>query len=296
MKTFALAMTAAAATAITAQDAISFTEGLVEAAIGKEVPDVTTCLTDVNTLASNVEAAFHDFEQETFSGVRDGIEMMGTIAESISNDLQNCEAVEPEFEQLIAMAEKFKSPLSFAFHVGKDLLVNGTDIYHDIEGAVTAYQGGDYETFGSDVGDALHAVFIGDSSVEIAQPWHLIEAKEASKVCVKNEGGFVVTWHMHGSHMESEDSEHFPIGQTKCMDIAEALPGIQDGVHVKVAVHATWGKTVKAEHEVIYKADSPITTTFKAHGTTLHFKVEDMDEDFLLNQYERFAKHFSMAF
>ena len=180
MKTFALAMTAAAVTAITADDAVQFTEGLVEAAIGKEVPDVITCLTDVNTLASNVETAFHDFEQEDFNGVKNGIEMMGTIAESISQDLQNCEAVEPEFEQLIAMAQKFKSPLSFAFHVGKDLLVNGTDIYHDIEGAVTAYNSQDYHTFGSDIGDALHAVFIGDSSVDIAQPWHIIEAKEAS--------------------------------------------------------------------------------------------------------------------
>jgi len=222
--------------------------------------------------------------------------MMGTIAESISNDLQNCEAVEPEFEQLIAMAEQFKSPWSFAYHVGKDLLVNGVEIYNDIDGAVTAYNGSDYKTFGTDVGDALHAVFVGESSVEVDQPWVLLEPAEASKVCVKNMGGFVTKFHMHGSHMKTEDSEHFPIGQTKCMDIAEALPGLQEGVHVKVEVHATFGKTVKATHEVIYKADSPITTTFKAHGTTLHFKVEDMDEWYTLNQYEKFARHFAKAF
>ena len=172
MKTFALAMTAAAATAwstnytLTADDAVQFTEGLVEAAIGKEVPDVITCLTDLNTLSSNVETAFNDFKKETFSGVRDGIEMIGTIAEGISTDLQNCEAVEPEFQQLIDMAKKFKSPWSFAYHVGKDLLVNGVEIYHDIDGAVTAYNSGDYRTFGTDVGDALHAVFVGDASLK----------------------------------------------------------------------------------------------------------------------------------
>ena len=128
------------------------------------------------------------------------------------------------------------------------------------------------------------------------QPWHLIEPKEASRVCVNNEGGFVVQWHMHGGHQESQDSEHYPIGKTKCMDIAEALPGIQDGDHVKVAVHAVWGRTEHANHEVVFKADSPITTTFKAHGTPLHFRVDDEDEDFLFNQYERFAKHFAGAF
>ena len=81
-----------------------------------------TVVTDLNILAANTETAFHDFEQETFSGVKNGIEMIGTIAESISTDLQNCEAIEPEFQQLIDMAKKLKSPWSFAYHVGKDLL------------------------------------------------------------------------------------------------------------------------------------------------------------------------------
>ena len=140
------------------------------------------------------------------------------------------------------------------------------------------------------------ATFAVASMANEVEPWHLLEAAEASRICVNNEGGFVVQWHMHGGHEKSEDSEHFPIGQTKCMDIAEALPNIQDGQLVKVAVHATWGKTEHADHAVLYRADSPVTATFKAHGTTLHFKVEDEDDWYMLNQYERFATHFATAF
>jgi hypothetical protein len=38
------------------------------------------------------------------------------------------------------MVEIFDSPTSFAYHVGKDLLVNGSDIFSEIETAVTDYQ------------------------------------------------------------------------------------------------------------------------------------------------------------
>lgn len=167
MKTFALAMTLAAANAWGTRYELSHTEieqftiGLIDGAIGTEVPDVMTCIGDVETLTSNVETVYADFKKETFTGVKDGIEMIGTIVDSITTDLQTCEASVTGIENLIEMASHFKSPWSFAYHVGKDLLVNGVEIYHDIDGAVTAYEASDYHTFGEDVGGALNAVFIG---------------------------------------------------------------------------------------------------------------------------------------
>merc|ERR1712113_489547 len=95
---------------------------------------------------------------------------------------------------------------------------------------------------------------------------------------------------------ESEESEHFPIEQTKCMDIKEAMPGVQDGDEIEVYVHATWGKTEQGNHTVVYKEGSPVTTTFNAHGTTLNFHVQDEDKWWKLNQYERFARGFAGAF
>jgi len=38
------------------------------------------------------------------------------------------------------MVEVFSSPESFAYHVGKDLLLNGVSIFKEIEDSIDAYQ------------------------------------------------------------------------------------------------------------------------------------------------------------
>jgi hypothetical protein len=61
------------------------------------------------------------------------------------------------------MAKTFKSPLSFAYHVGKDLLVDGTDIYAQITAGIAAYDKEQYHTFGYDMGKALSLVLVGEA-------------------------------------------------------------------------------------------------------------------------------------
>lgn len=59
------------------------------------------------------------------------------------------------------MVKTFDSPLSFAYHVGKDILVNGVQIYGDINDAITQYNNKAYEPFGEDVGKALALTLLG---------------------------------------------------------------------------------------------------------------------------------------
>lgn len=61
------------------------------------------------------------------------------------------------------MASVFTSPASFAMHVGKDILINGQDIYKDIQNAILDYNNKQYEPFGEDIGNALARVVLGDS-------------------------------------------------------------------------------------------------------------------------------------
>lgn len=42
------------------------------------------------------------------------------------------------------MVESFTSPMSFAYHVGKDLIVNGHNIYDEITAAVNDYESANY--------------------------------------------------------------------------------------------------------------------------------------------------------
>ena len=73
-----------------------------------------------------------------------------------------CETVIQDAKKLDDMAKNFKNPLEFAWHAGKDLLINGKDIYADITNGMTAYDSGDYQTFGNDVGKALSSIFVGE--------------------------------------------------------------------------------------------------------------------------------------
>ena len=165
-------MTAAAASAWTSNvqfslvDMEQFTIGLLKGAVEAEVPNVMTCLHDAETLVSEVETTYNDFKQETFSGVRAGIEEIGTIVGQMAGDIQDCAGGISGIENLVHMAANFASPWSFAYHVGKDLLVNGVAIYHEVDDAIAKYEASDYNGFGEDIGKALAQVFLGSSQLE----------------------------------------------------------------------------------------------------------------------------------
>jgi hypothetical protein len=57
----------------------------------------------------------------------------------------------------------FKSPIFFAWHIGKDLVVNGISIYFEIKNAIQYYDAGDYLKFGECIGAALAMTFIGNA-------------------------------------------------------------------------------------------------------------------------------------
>lgn len=111
---------------------------------------------------NNIETAIADFEKESLSGVKAGIDMIGQVVSELATDLDACKAVETDVKRLDDMAKNFKSPWSFAYHVGKDLLVDGTDIYAEITASLDAYDTADYHTFGVDVGKALSLVLVGE--------------------------------------------------------------------------------------------------------------------------------------
>lgn len=60
------------------------------------------------------------------------------------------------------MVASWTSPLSFAYHVGKDLLLNGVDIFHEIEDAIDDYKKKDFYDFGVNVGKAAVLTILGE--------------------------------------------------------------------------------------------------------------------------------------
>lgn len=53
--------------------------------------------------------------------------------------MKDCAHTKADWEKLEQMAKIFSSPSGFAYHVGKDLMINGKDIFAEIEDSVTQY-------------------------------------------------------------------------------------------------------------------------------------------------------------
>lgn len=68
------------------------------------------------------------------------------------------------------MVDKFKDPKTFAYEVGANIVVNGVDIYREMQAAYTNYLAKQYESFGRDVGVAITLVFIGASDAAKLNP------------------------------------------------------------------------------------------------------------------------------
>ena len=71
-----------------------------------------------------------------------------------------------ELEKLEAMIETFKNPRTFIAHVGKDISINGVDIFKHIKTGVAEFQQAQYYNFGKDMGDALAETLIGTIQME----------------------------------------------------------------------------------------------------------------------------------
>lgn len=59
------------------------------------------------------------------------------------------------------MIAEMANPSQYAFHIGKDLLINGRNIYKEISTAVDDWQNQEYYDFGFQCGEALYQLFVG---------------------------------------------------------------------------------------------------------------------------------------
>lgn len=55
-----------------------------------------------------------------------------------------CKVVLDEAKKLTLILSQIKSPLKFAYHVGTDLVINGMDIYNEVNEAIADYKDDDF--------------------------------------------------------------------------------------------------------------------------------------------------------
>ena len=88
----------------------------------------------------DAEALVKDFESDDASKVINGIKIISSMLKHIKSAVGDCGGIALDLKKLEAMVEIFASPTSFVYHVGKDLLINGVQIFHLIDDATTQYK------------------------------------------------------------------------------------------------------------------------------------------------------------
>ena len=81
------------------------------------------------------------------------------------------------------------------------------------------------------------------------------------------------------SGVESEHTEHYPIDQSNCLDIAEQFPSVREGETIETSVKAILGVTNSVQHTTTYTSDKSKVTWFTCRGTTLNYHCNDEDLD-----------------
>ena len=78
-------------------------------------------------------------------------------------------------------------------------------------------------------------------------------AVPASKICISNNGGYVLHWWMIDliTGTTSRDSGNYPIDQTVCMGM-DSIYGLSEGDIIYAQVHAVAGVTNNVDTAVYY--------------------------------------------
>lgn len=137
-------------------------EGVLVGALNTEFPNVETCISDIlKDVGEDIITAIKSIDEEEDS-VKDSLELIGvsfvTLADNIVDD---CGLAIEELQTLRTIGANFADPVTFAYHVGKDLIVNGVSIYNDVETAIQDYQGEEWYDMGVQVGSAVSLAILG---------------------------------------------------------------------------------------------------------------------------------------
>jgi len=135
--------------------------GLLKGFVGDDASDLEACVKNVESPIKDVEAAVKDFETNHSAGVLAGLKQLSEALDGFPKAMESCKAAAHDVEHIASALATLRSPKAFAFHVGKDLLVNHHDIFQEISTAVADYKSQSFKDFGVQVGMALRKLLVG---------------------------------------------------------------------------------------------------------------------------------------
>lgn len=97
--------------------------------------------------------------------VLEGVKELSKAIKDVPEELKLCKGAEHDFADLIAAIAAMSNPKTFVMHVGKNIIVNGRDIYTHSKAMIHDFEAKEYKNFGKEVGIVLEEVFVGNKAL-----------------------------------------------------------------------------------------------------------------------------------
>jgi hypothetical protein len=142
-------------------DMVRLFEGII-IGFGDEVSvDFSQCLHDADHDWKAMNDAMEKIKSMKPRQVKKGLEEMASIAKELPEAIEACKGAETDFEHLLEACKSLMHPIKFAMHVGKDIMVNGKNIFHHVEALISAWEGQNYLEAGKEIGEILEEILVG---------------------------------------------------------------------------------------------------------------------------------------
>mmetsp|Transcript_5266 Transcript_5266/g.8645 ORF Transcript_5266/g.8645 Transcript_5266/m.8645 type:complete len:341 (+) Transcript_5266:143-1165(+) len=167
-----------AASAPSNEQVLEVLEGIIVGAIDSEVPSLQTCVNDVlEDIGRDIVESVKQLEdQESLRLAKKSIHMIGDSFVSLADVVSDCGLAVQEVEKLQNIGANFADPVTFAYHVGKDLIVNGVSIYDDVQLAITDYHDENWFDMGVQIGSAVALAMLGSTELPLLTTDHKMTA------------------------------------------------------------------------------------------------------------------------
>lgn len=149
----------------TPTEVVQIIEGVAQG-LGIKMAD--SCIDSSEDLLLKMKSAYELVQKQDAMDMMKAMEM---IAVALKNDVPNaakaCDASEQQVKDLLKSLAIIEHPKEFAYHVGQDLMVNGVNIYAEINASVGFYKAQQWEKFGLAIGKALEMIIIGNPEKDL---------------------------------------------------------------------------------------------------------------------------------
>merc|ERR1712032_1043793 len=151
-------------------DVLHVVEGVLMGALDAEFQDIEHCIQDGEAVFTDVKNAYTHLSSKNAKEVVEGLKDIGMALTEIKAAMTDCKDIEKDWTKLATMAAEFSNPETAVVHIGKDLLIHGIDIYHEVESSINAWEKDprDYYNFGFNIGKAGAQILIGKEAEEKA--------------------------------------------------------------------------------------------------------------------------------